>query len=125
MKTKLCGWPGCSCITTGSYYCAKHKTMADKRNVEREKEHAFKNATRYADYRDPRWRKLSAQVINEVGQCERCGCSNNLQVHHIIPVRYNPELFLDRANLIVLCRECHQRETQREISERKKRRFNR
>jgi len=117
MKARLCGWAGCSCITDGSYYCPKHKVMAEKRKAERK---PFENAKRYTDYKNPEWRKLSASVINEVGQCERCGCTNNLQVHHIIPIRYAPELFLERANLMVLCRECHHNETLREIRERRR-----
>ena len=121
MKTKLCGWPGCECLTDGGYYCNKHKVISEQRRKENDSKRAFKNAARYTDYRSPEWRKLSAMVIKERGTCERCGCCLNLQVHHIIPVRYAPELFLDKANLMVLCRQCHQVETQREIRQRKNR----
>lgn len=122
MKVKLCGWAGCSAITTNKYYCDKHQTIADKRNAERKaKYNPFANATRYEQYKSPEWRRLSANVIKEVGCCERCGSKNNLQVHHLVAVRYAPERFLDRNNLMVLCRTCHQNETQREIFERRHR----
>lgn len=116
MRTKLCGWVGCNYITTGKYYCAKHQAMADAR-----KQKPFENAKRFADYSNPQWRQLSAQMIREKGCCEKCGASRcRLTVHHIIPVRYAPELFLDRSNMMVLCESCHRLETQREIFNRRK-----
>lgn len=116
MKTKLCGWAGCNKIIPGNqYYCDYHKDISD----ERRRKSAFANATRYADYSTPEWRKGSREYLLEVGHCEKCGSKENLQVHHIIPARYAPQLFLERANWQVLCRVCHQAETQREIRERK------
>ena len=116
MKTKLCGWAGCNKLVPGKqYYCDYHKDIAEANR----RKTAFATATRYADYNNPDWRRLSKEYLKEVGRCEKCGSVNNLQVHHIIPVRYAPELFLERANWQVLCRSCHQTETQREIQERK------
>lgn len=117
MKQKLCGWAGCNkIIPAGSYFCSYHKDISDTNR----KESAFKTATRYANYNNPEWRKLSKQYLIEVGHCEKCGSTDNLQVHHIIPVRLAPQLFLERANWQVLCRTCHQNETAREIAERRK-----
>lgn len=115
MKLKLCCYPGCNKLSAG-YYCPTH---AAKREAER-RQNAFRYASRYADYSNPEWRKLSRQLIQEKGCCERCGGTIGLSVHHIIPVRYAPELFLDRSNLLVLCRECHAVETAREIRGRKR-----
>lgn len=114
MKLKLCGYPGCNKLTT-EYFCPKHK---EKRDAER-KASAFKSATRSDLYQSPEWRRISRQLINEVGHCERCGSFDNLQVHHIIPVRLAPALALDRSNLQVLCRTCHQTETGKEIAARR------
>lgn len=115
MKFKLCGYPGCNKLT-GKYYCEEHQKAADRRR----RETAFASATRSSLYQSPLWRRLSRELIGEVGHCERCGCSDNLQTHHIIPVRLAPALALDRSNLQVLCRLCHQRETAKEIQTRKK-----
>lgn len=121
MKGKLCGWAGCSRIIAEGYYCPEHKARAEANK----KASAFKNAKRYADYSDPEWRKVSSAYLRKVGCCEKCGSRQFLQVHHIIPVRYAPQLFLDVSNFQVLCRSCHQVETQREIAERKRKNQNR
>ena len=115
MKTKLCGWPGCERLTNGGYYCEQHKALADARRVK-----PFQNAQRVANYRDPRWRKLSSELLREKGCCEKCGSSLHLSVHHVIPVRQCPERFLDRSNCVVLCASCHVIETNREINSRKR-----
>lgn len=43
--------------------------------------------------------------------CQYCGNTLNLEVHHIKPFHLNPELELDQDNLITLCEtmgiECH------------------
>lgn len=118
MKAKLCGWAGCNkIVTSGKYFCEYHQNISD----ENRRKNAFHNATRYADYHDPLWRSESKKYLNEKGCCEKCGSTEGLQVHHIIPVRYAPQLFMERANWQVLCRNCHQAETAREIGERKRR----
>lgn len=41
--------------------------------------------------------------------CNKCGCfSNNLELHHIIPVEAGGDNSLD--NLVLLCSECHKEE---------------
>ena len=117
MKLKLCGYPGCNKLAViHPYYCPEHQLLAEQKR----KENAFKNATRYADYSNPEWRKLRAKVLAEHNYCAKCGASNvKLHLHHIEPVRKNPERFLDESNLIVLCESCHAIETQREIESRK------
>lgn len=120
MKLKLCGYPGCNKLTQ-RYYCDKHQAISDKKKAEHDNRARLASATRSSLYQSPEWRILSRSLIVEKGRCERCGCTEHLQAHHIIPVRYAPELSLDRANLIVLCRECHTNETKREMYERRKR----
>ena len=121
MKSKLCGWAGCNCLTDGSYYCAKHKAIADKRREEQKKQYKpFANATRFTNrYQTNEWRRFRAALIKERGWCEHCGSSIGLSVHHIVGVRYAPERFLDKTNCVVLCSSCHAVETQREIMLRK------
>jgi len=118
MKLKLCGWCGCNELVTSGYYCAKHKAIADQRKAERDRA-SWENMERVANYKTPEWRALSKATIKEVGCCQRCGATVRLQVHHVQPVRYHPELFLERSNLIVLCESCHRLETLREIRDRR------
>lgn len=121
MKAKLCGWVGCNCVTTNKYYCDKHQAIQQKKRAERDAQRKpFQNAIRWDNYRNPEWKKLSATMLKEVGRCERCGSTERLQVHHIIPIRYAPELFLERSNMMVLCASCHRVETQREINARRR-----
>jgi len=49
--------------------------------------------------------------IRDGYRCRICGSKSNLEVHHIIPVKYfhNKELAHLPENLITLCRSCHTR----------------
>lgn len=38
-------------------------------------------------------------------KCWRCGCKNNLEVHHIRPRRFGGSN--DKDNLMLLCKKCH------------------
>ena len=51
--------------------------------------------------------RLRREVLKRDGwRCQKCGCSRNLDVHHI---RRRSALGDDaEINLITLCRECHQ-----------------
>ena len=55
--------------------------------------------------RDPAWAKRIKEEATYV--CERCGSEENLEAHHEIPVKLNPELVSDEMNGICLCHECH------------------
>src|SRR5713101_2177691 len=53
------------------------------------------------------YRSLWKKVLTRDGwQCQRCGCSSNLQVHHII--RRSSLGNDEEENLITLCESCHQ-----------------
>lgn len=41
------------------------------------------------------------------GRCKKCGCEDNLVTHHIIPYSVNPDKFVDKTNMVVLCENCH------------------
>lgn len=46
------------------------------------------------------------------GKCEECGRSFDeeaLQIHHIVPVSVNPDLYCAFSNLHLVCPECHLR----------------
>lgn len=60
--------------------------------------------------RSPHWEAVERAFRQQHPQCQACGCSERLNVHHKRPFHLHPELELDPANLITLCmgpRECH------------------
>ena len=55
--------------------------------------------------RDPQWSKEIKKRASFT--CERCGSKENLEAHHEIPVKVNPELVSDEDNGLCLCHDCH------------------
>ena len=53
------------------------------------------------------WALMSLQIREEVRQCQRCGATEGLQVHHIIARSRGNSVYFLRDNLIVLCKSCH------------------
>lgn len=54
------------------------------------------------------WRRLRAEHLKREPECAACGRCVGLDVHHIIPVSFNPARELDPENLITLCSSpCH------------------
>ena len=52
------------------------------------------------------WQEKRQEVIDANGdECEVCGCSVNLNVHHESYRNYGNE---DLDDLVVLCRKCHE-----------------
>ena len=56
-----------------------------------------------------KWLELKSILLYEKKVCEICGSDKSLQVHHILPRSSNPELIMDKENLMVLCEECHKK----------------
>ena len=63
----------------------------------------------YKDYlRTPEWQERRDKALHQAnGRCQRCGNYRDLQVHHKTYERKGEELPQD---LIVLCRDCHEKE---------------
>ena len=56
-------------------------------------------------YKDPRWRRVRAEVMERDGG--RCACGDfAFEVHHIKPLAKGGEPF-DPSNLRAICRPCH------------------
>lgn len=54
------------------------------------------------------WRELRSEHLRKEPECAACGRKVNLEVHHVIPVSFNPQRELDPENLITLCASpCH------------------
>lgn len=67
-------------------------------------------ADRLLQYESPQWIKLTDRIKNERKFCNRCGKSEQLQVHHI---RYFPERKIweyGDEHLELLCEGCHLKE---------------
>lgn len=46
------------------------------------------------------------RILERDGECRRCGCSEQLRVHHIVPIGFGGES--ESNNLVTLCEDCHQ-----------------
>lgn len=57
--------------------------------------------------RSYQWKKVRDEFISNNPVCAACGTNKTLEVHHIKPYHLNPELELDKNNLITLCRDHH------------------
>lgn len=61
-----------------------------------------------AGERDSRWPALRKKYIQAHPRCEACNTLQEVQVHHIVPVKKDPSKELDPFNLISLCKKgCH------------------
>lgn len=112
MKASYCHWAGCTRLTTG-YYCEQHTAESKRRRQESDRER-YARMRRYFNYQSPAWKKFSAELTKEAGHCAMCGGVVHLECHHVKPVREHPELAFNKANIMVLCRECHRLKTQQE-----------
>ena len=63
--------------------------------------------------RSPMWSRERAAWIEEHGECEACGGTEDVQCHHVVPVSFDKTLELVRSNFMTLCeapnRGCHHR----------------
>ena len=57
----------------------------------------------HSEARSPQWAKVRATHLELHGQCEACGQSDSLNVHHVVPFHNDPSKELDPDNLITLC----------------------
>lgn len=56
------------------------------------------------------WKELRLKALELYGSvCKHCGSINNIQVDHILPRKYYPELALDIDNLQPLCSRCNKK----------------
>jgi hypothetical protein len=58
---------------------------------------------------------FSAKVLRRDGQCLRCGSTEELHAHHILPKSQYPELKRNPSNGITLCANCHRKLKCREL----------
>lgn len=64
--------------------------------------------TAFGKGRSPNWRAVREAHLKTQPNCQACGRDRDLDVHHIVPVKDNPDLELEPSNLITLCGSpCH------------------
>lgn len=111
MPTKCpvgCAYPACKGIAQAeSAYCDQHQ-----RNI-RDDVRA-RDAQRHARNPWRNWYKLKVWVkhlqpwkLAETPICEKCHRNGAYVVHHIVDHRGNWALFVDKDNLMSLCKPCH------------------
>jgi len=69
------------------------------------REHVVKRLTRSS-----KWPKVRKEYIKNHPECEACGRTDGLEVHHVRPFHTHPELELEECNLMTLCdkgMKCH------------------
>jgi len=98
--------------TKGGFCCDEHRIMSGKRVADALRPQ-WPGAERpnASLYRSTRWTELSKRIRKEHGECVLCGATDTLSVHHVIQPKGNAELFYDESNVVVLCKECHDRLT--------------
>lgn len=84
-----------------------------KREAAQTREKSAKRVAYHSITKTNRWKRLSEQTRKRDGGCVRCGTTQRLEVHHVVPVLVDPDLAFDPSNLITLCRACHAREERR------------
>lgn len=68
----------------------------------------IKEVNRDVVYSSSKWSSLKALVKkHRNNKCEECGVSENLEVHHILPLALYPDAFFDVHNMRLFCEACH------------------
>jgi 5-methylcytosine-specific restriction protein A len=57
----------------------------------------------FIEKRSNQWPWIRQVFLKKNPKCCVCGTTKNLEVHHIIPFQYRPDLELVESNLITLC----------------------
>lgn len=87
------------------------RMVHERRKLKKKKDEKKNERLSYLEQlNDPRWQKRRNEIFREKGRrCSKCGCTDNLQIHH---VQYFPNKMAweyKSKYLIVLCERCHKR----------------
>lgn len=117
---KACSY--CGCIHDGKYMCEQKKQSIRNRQSKRSKA----NKRVYDFHRSHKWKGKSIAIRERDNYCcqicirglhnpERKYETDNISVHHIVPVAEDWEHRLDDENLITLCSRHHEQAEKGEI----------
>ena len=85
------------------YYDWKKKAVKTKKKTKK-----VENLSYQEQLKDSRWVKKREEVFKAKGYvCCKCGCKNNLQVHHLKYKDGKMAWEYPLKDLIVLCEKCH------------------
>ena len=116
---KVCAYPGCSnLVGAGDRYCARHKREKGSWGGGR-----LSSASHWMN--SSRWREESKEFLKSHPICAMCG-GQATEVHHDYEgtVDYGDKgLFFDKGHWVPLCHRCHSSMTSRQMSQRKKARY--
>ena len=103
---KYCEFNGCGNKIARGGYCAEHKRKRRKPK----KVTSIYHSENKSFYNSDAWKaKRSLIYEREKGLCQRCKrfvFGRKAHVHHIVPIKKNPNLKLDENNLRLLCDVC-------------------
>jgi 5-methylcytosine-specific restriction protein A len=99
-----CGWPRCPQLAWKEGKCQEHYHAA-RRLRDRRRGTAAERGY------DAEWKRTRDAYLERNPACERCGRPAT-EVHHRLALRFGGER-LDSANLVSMCRSCHQGLTNR------------
>jgi 5-methylcytosine-specific restriction protein A len=90
---KPCQHPRCPELIDSGSFCVKHQPVRKEKSAARR------------GY-DRAWNKVREVHLGNQPVCEICGAYNNLEVHHIKPIKEGGQR-LSLNNLQTLCHDCH------------------
>lgn len=103
----------CGKIADSKHNCPGKEKARQESNARR-REYRRKNIETLKPLESRKWRKLRLRIIARDNHiCQRCYIKYNiingdqLQVHHIKPRIYYPELTFEEDNIITLCKTCN------------------
>lgn len=115
---KPCRWPGCpELVPRGTRHCTEHAKQNDRvRDVGRASAHD-------RGYGAP-WRKARLAFLRRNPLCKACRDAGRVEpaseVDHVVPHRGDARLFWGVTNWQPLCKPCHSRKTQAEVTARRR-----
>lgn len=92
---------------------SRNNTFFTKRSIQNIVAKCFPEIKQYRKSNpDNEKRKTHFQYINshERVRCGKCGGTENLEWHHMIPLSFGGEA--DDGNMVCLCKECHKKATE-------------
>lgn len=96
------------------YHWIKNNPDYEKIIAKNKRKYSSKSKSSFVPYykqlQDKRWINRRNQILKKGGyKCSKCGCKNNLQVHHKFYIKGKMAWEYKDKYLEVLCNECHEK----------------